>query len=256
MIKGKKIMAPKYTRDETISELKEALKTPETLYDADCINWTGYTSDTKEPYTEIIADYLLAHKDLWGKTKTISRETSYDVKHEKVPDGAFKPIKGTKTEKWIAKSMFDNNYDFIGKVIDYETPLRNTSEDKCGEIDLLALSQDSTSLYLIELKKADNPETLLRCVLEIYTYSQIVDSEKLRSSFAEKGVKKDTKIRPIVAVFKGSKQHDALKKDSSLVNRLRVELGIGAVVLTANEKVEPGYNGYVAKVEETFNIDG
>jgi hypothetical protein len=78
------------------------------------LNWSGNASDTREPYSEIIAKYLLDHLDLWGKIKPITREPSY-----KTPDHADIKVGDVKTnreEEWLAKSMFDtHHYDGNGK---------------------------------------------------------------------------------------------------------------------------------------------
>lgn len=52
----------------------------------------------------------------------------------------------------------------IGIVLDYQVPLKNRREDKAGKVDLISLNEDN--LYLLELKRQDSNETMLRCVLE------------------------------------------------------------------------------------------
>ena len=78
--------------------------------------------------------------------------------------------------------MFRQTYEEFGTVLDYQIPLKNSNDDKgVGKIDLISLKDDS--LYLLELKRSDSKETLLRCVLEIYTYINRVDHSKLLKDF-------------------------------------------------------------------------
>lgn len=58
----------------------------------------------------------------------------------------------------------------IGEIMDYEVPLFNSGN---RNIDLI--SKRGEKLYLLELKKNRSMETLLRCLLEVYTYSCFVD---------------------------------------------------------------------------------
>jgi hypothetical protein len=167
-------------------------------------------------------------------------------------------IKSTETksieeEKWIAKSMFQQTYDVIGTVIDYETPLNNITSDRLGEIDLLSKSQDATKLYLIELKKEDNDETLLRCILEIYTYYTVLDKKKLLKDF---GLSGNTKIIPVVAIFKGGEQHKQLKNQQTVV-KLMKELGVKVVLLShVGEKQKEGSNKPdIVKVEPIEDVE-
>lgn len=51
-------MANGYKKDEIINKL-ENLKDISTLYKEDFINYRGDTTDTKEKYTEVIAEWLI-----------------------------------------------------------------------------------------------------------------------------------------------------------------------------------------------------
>lgn len=83
-------------------------------------------------------------------------------------------------------------FDVIGKIIDYQTPLKDIQTDKAGKIDLLAYNENEKTLRILELKKLDSKETMLRCVLEAYTYLKIVDKAKLLKDF---GLPKNTKLK-------------------------------------------------------------
>ena len=53
-----------------------------------------------------------------------------------------------------------------------------------GKIDLVSI--DGDKLRLIEIKAEDAKDTLLRCVLEAYTYSKQLDSDRFKREYTEK----------------------------------------------------------------------
>lgn len=82
--------------------------------------------------------------------------------------------------------------------------MRNIETDKAGEIDLLSWSEKENKLFLIEFKRSKGTETLLRAVLEIETYSYIINHGKLLNDF-EKPI--DTTIRKAVLIYKNSQPY-------------------------------------------------
>ena len=93
----------------------------------------------------------------------------------------------------------------IGNIIDYQTPLKNKRTDIAGKIDLL--SYDGNCLRVLELKKPFSDETMLRCVLEGYTYLKTVDAAKLLDNFE---LPANTKVVACPFVFKYGKQYQAM----------------------------------------------
>ena len=59
-------MANGYKKDEIINKL-ENLKDISTLYKEYFINYRGDTTDTKEKYTEVIAEWLIKNNNYFGK---------------------------------------------------------------------------------------------------------------------------------------------------------------------------------------------
>lgn len=89
--------------------------------------------------------------------------------------------------------------------MDYQVPLKNSSADKgLGKIDLISLVDDC--MVLIEFKINENRETLLRCVLEIATYYQVLSKSKFLDSYSnEFGSPKQ--IKKAVLIVLNSLQH-------------------------------------------------
>lgn len=187
-----------YTKEYILTKCAEAFKDKNTFYKQSFINYRGKTEDTDEYFTEVIASFLCDHIDEYKNgIDKISRK-DYSVETH---DGIIKNMNSNRDEEKIAMQMFNNEYDFIGKIIDYQTPLKSSKTDTgAGKIDLLAF--DGETLRILELKKPDSEETMLRCVLEGFTYLKKADHKNLAESFKIKP--KNIKASPFV--FKESSQ--------------------------------------------------
>lgn len=223
-----------YSKDEIIKKLEVAKSEMWKFYSQDFVNYRGKTSDKeRDYYTEIIAKWLLDNIELFNDIKMISRENSYKVDSH---DGKIKNEKSEREEEIIAMKLFDSSqnqgkvFDIIGKIIDYQTPLKNVQTDKAGKIDLLAYNEKENpkTLRILELKKLDSKETMLRCVLEAYTYLKIVDIAKLLKDF---GLPKDTKIKACSFVFYGKEQYKEMQQDRKYLKDLIKKLGIEVIYL-------------------------
>ena len=66
---------------------------------------------------------------------------------------------------------------------------------------MLAWDRENKCLRILELKKPDSPETLLRCVLECFTYLKLVDREKMKGEYVPDEIKDCTDViaNPLVA---------------------------------------------------------
>lgn len=78
------------------------------------------------------------------------------------------------------------------------------------------------------MKKPDSKETILRCVLEAYTYLKVVDKAKLLKDF---GLPEDTEIKACPFVFFNGKQHQDLKDGGENLENLIEKLGIEVIYL-------------------------
>ena len=216
-------MAKGYIRDEIINKL-ENLKDISTLYKEDFINYRGDTIDTKEKYTEVIAEWLLNNIDLLYKIKKITRLSSYKVDTH---DGKHNNQNSNRLEEIMAIEIFNQkSLNILGEVLDYQTPLKDKLEDEAGKIDIVGYDKDNKIVYLLELKREDSKETMLRCVLEIFTYSKTLDKDKFLEDF---NLPKDTKIKasPLV-FFNGSQYKEMIEGDNKylkdLIKKLEIEL--------------------------------
>ena len=179
-------MGKRYTQQEILDLCRNSINDFSLFYSMNFINYQGFTKDTEVPYTEVIAGFLLKNMSLFDTIKTITRQNSYKVEsHEKREI----PSQTNRVEEQIAIEMYRNResteYAF-GRIIDYQVPLKNVKSDNAGKIDLVSLkgcNQSKPTVYLLELKKPDSKESMLRCVLESYTYLKILDHTKFISDF-------------------------------------------------------------------------
>ena len=224
-------MGKKYSKEEIIKKLEESKSEMRQFYSENFLNYISETSDKEGDYTEIIAEWLLNNIKLFDEIKPITREKNYKVKTH---DGKIKNEKSNREEEIIAMKLFELSqnqgkvFDIIGKIIDYQTPLKNVRGDKAGKIDLLAYNENEKTLRILELKRPDSKETMLRCVLEAYTYLKVVDKVKLLKDF---GLPEDTKIKACPFVFYDGEQYKEMQEDRKYLKELIEKLGIEVIYL-------------------------
>ena len=224
-------MGKKYSKEEIIKKLEASKSEMGQFYSEDFLNYISETSEKEGDYTEIIAGWLLDNIELFNEIKLITREKSYKVKTH---DGIIKNEESKREEEKIAMKLFDSSknrgkvFDIIGKIIDYQTPLKNVRGDKAGKIDLLAYNENEKTLRILELKRPDSKETMLRCVLEAYTYLKIVDRTKLLKDF---GLPENTIIKACPFVFYDGEQYQEMQKNKENLGKLIKKLGIEIIYL-------------------------
>ena len=208
-----------YTRRDVIDMIERAATDISTFYKCDFINYRGVTTDTNEYYTEVVAEWLLSNISTLDGIKPIVREAGYYTQsHDGIPD---KPD-STRTEELIAMKMFrQGDILGLGRVFDYQTPLKNKRSDKAGKIDLLSF--ENNTLHILELKEPESTESMLRCVLEGYTYLKTVCHSKLLDSF---NLSKDTAIKTNPLVALDGYQHNEMKEGRPKLHKLMEILDI------------------------------
>lgn len=201
-----------YTSADIIDKCVEAIRKPETFYSQGFINYRSRTTDNNRLCTEIIAEFLLAEENfkMLNDIAPQSR-TAVGKKYNMGYRGEYPEFANHDSEKIIAIDLYNQcreqgPFDYIGEIIDYQTPLKTKRKDSYGEIDLLSVDEKEKIVYLLELKKknAKVPETMLRCALEVFTYYKVVDKNNLLKEFGKEGY--DIRISPLV--FMGDVQYN------------------------------------------------
>ena len=169
------------------------------------------------PYTEVVAEFVCEHiDDFISGIPQITRKASYKTESH---NGIYNPA-SNRMEEIIAMRMYKycadvGQFDYIGKIIDYQTPLKAAKTDEAGKIDLLAY--DSKKLRVLELKKPDSKESMLRCVLEGFTYLKTVDKAKLLKDF---DLPMGTAVVACPFVFRGGEQWQEMQEERPQLHRL------------------------------------
>lgn len=186
------------TREEILNLCEIEMQSgTENFYKSDLLNNSGCIDEI--PCTEIVAEYILNHISDFQDIEKISREKpyltpghdkrvqSYHARHQKEPHTSFQRKEEHIAIELFYQSLYENRKFDFGRIIDYQTPLKNErsggSSGK-GKLDLLSVCGDR--MYILELKKPDSKESMLRCLMEGYTYLKIIDKEKLLRDFSEK----------------------------------------------------------------------
>ena len=223
-----------YKKSEIIEECKKAFRNKNTFYKESFINYRGKTSDTKEYYTEVVAEFLCDNIDEYVKgIECISRTNSYKTEGH---DGVYNP-KSNREEEKIAMQIFTQSkmfgaFDLIGHIEDYQTPLKSTAYDEAGKIDLLSF--DGSVMRILELKKPDSKETMLRCVLEGFTYMRTADCNKLILDFGYNPENVIVKASPFV--FYDGEQHKEMSHPRPHLRKLMALLDSKPFYIIDDEK--------------------
>mgnify|MGYP000250459428 CR=1 FL=1 len=168
------------------------------FYKSSIVNYKGYVQGAsqadKNRYSEVIASTLLSKNLLktWTDLKPV-RPNHFDTNHSPSEIVDMKKLQGTnRKEEILAKLLFyQREVDGLGYIFDYQTPLKATQNDSYGKIDLLGYNTDDECYSVIELKyrPSGSEETLLRCVLEAYTYYKLLDLKQIKSDVDHAGIK-------------------------------------------------------------------
>ena len=184
------------------------------FYKTSILNYRGYVTGEKKIkenlYTERIAKSILDNDLLTVWKCLVPVRTNHFVpEHSK----ECECITSTnRKEEILAKLLYrQGDVGGLGKILDYQTPLKRKKSDSYGKIDLLGYNTDDKCYSVIELKyrPSGSDETLLRCVLEAYTYYKLLDLDQIVSTDSHEGISvlrnlkgyKHTKNAELVVLF-------------------------------------------------------
>lgn len=184
----------KTTYGLTFSDEKWSTKFAANFYKSAIVNYKGYVKGSKDLYSEVVAETLVTDgfiKD-WLNLIPVRPEhfkINHSNEHEKLD--ALKIT--NRKEEILAKLLFyQGNIDGLGYIFDYQTPLKASKNDSYGKVDLLGYNNSDECYSVIELKyrPSGSDETLLRCVLEVYTYYKLLDINQIKSAVRHDGIQK------------------------------------------------------------------
>lgn len=184
----------KTTYGITLSDEKDNTKFAANFYKSAIVNYKGKVTGSKDLYSEVIAATLINDNFIKDWLNLIPvRPEHFKINHPNTDENVDALKITNRKEEILAKLLFyQGNVDGLGYIFDYQTPLKATQNDSYGKIDLLGYNTDDKCYSVIELKyrPSGSEETLLRCVLEAYTYYRLLDIKQINSAVGHDGIQK------------------------------------------------------------------
>ena len=184
----------KTTYGITLSDEKDNTKFAANFYKSAIVNYKGKVTCSKDLYSEVIAETLINDNFIKDWLNLIPvRPEHFKINHPNTDENVDALKITNRKEEILAKLLFyQGNVDGLGYIFDYQTPLKATQNDSYGKIDLLGYNTDDKCYSVIELKyrPSGSEETLLRCVLEAYTYYRLLDIKQINSAVGHDGIQK------------------------------------------------------------------
>ena len=168
------------------------------FYKSAVVNYKGKVTGSKDLYSEVIAETLINDNFIKDWLNLIPvRPEHFKINHPNTDENVDALKITNRKEEILAKLLFyQGNVDGLGYIFDYQTPLKATQDDSYGKIDLLGYNTVDKCYSVIELKyrPSGSEETLLRCVLEAYTYYKLLDIKQINSAVGHDGIQKLKKL--------------------------------------------------------------
>lgn len=150
------------------------------FYKQSILNRKGKVSGKQQSVIDYIAQLLLCDSDCrldFEKILGICRrdDKPYNNNH----DGTLTRAQSNRVEERKAieiwKKHKNKSIKGVGKILDYQVPLKDARADKSGKIDLLSYDEKDNILRILELKIYGNDsDSLLRTILEAETYKRVL----------------------------------------------------------------------------------
>ena len=248
----KTIFSVKQGSEDKNVKLTEVQKFAANFYKAPIINYKGHVTGKSKVnntrYSEVIADTLVSkgYIKTWLELQPL-RPNHFDTGHNHSENVDMNKLQiSNRKEEILAKLLFyQREVKDLGYIFDYQTPLKKVRSNSYGKIDLLGYNSKDKCYSIIELKyrPSGSDETILRCVLEAYTYYKLFDLNQIESTQNHKGITelralkdyKHTKNAELVILFdEKSRAKDEGGEKSNLM--LRIDLQNKD---TANKEIYP-----------------
>lgn len=248
----KTIFSVKQGSEDKNVKLTEVQKFAANFYKAPIINYKGHVTGKSKVnntrYSEVIADTLVSKDYIktWLELQPL-RPNHFDTGHNHSENVDMNKLQiSNRKEEILAKLLFyQREVKDLGYIFDYQTPLKKVRSNSYGKIDLLGYNSKDKCYSIIELKyrPSGSDKTILRCVLEAYTYYKLFDLNQIESTQNHKGITelralkdyKHTKNAELVILFdEKSRAKDDGGEKSNLM--LRIDLQNKD---TANKEIYP-----------------
>lgn len=165
-------------------------------------------------------------------------------------------------EEYIAMDIFEQGrkspIEGLGYILDYQTPLGGNKERLVNNnpfylengnkfsvrkmnIDLLSYDSEKNIIHVLELKTLNSKESLLRCVVEGYTYLSVLDKiallKNMQEIYPELKIPDNVLFKTAPLVFKdGVQEKEYNNKNLVNVHELMRRLNIVPIILEKYEE--------------------
>ncbi|MGN0954706.1 hypothetical protein [Dialister sp.] len=214
-----------YTRAELLSKVEKDSTHPESLYQKDYVNRVGVTSDTGEPYSKVLGEWLIEHRDIWMT----------------LPRGLYRRVEGARAERSMKNDLFSQVRKQkvlppYGKVLLEDILFLGSRFQQIGRpvMVLHDASGEGASAYSMVrlLEIPESSDALLGAVLRAFTHLAVLEQDKL---LQEMKLPAYSHIESRILLEKGRGQTDGFLRDLPYLSSLMKAMGIGLAL------VEDGY---------------
>ena len=200
-------------------------------------NWYSvyqWTRTSRPGYTEWIAE--------WIKTSIAGirleadglRQRSFRVPAHRGQIKLQTDIKQL-TEKRLLRAMFNlSKVPVMGKVVDYEIPLKETEDADHGDIDLLCSCSDSA--LCVEAKKPRASESVLKAILQAFVYTSLIATRR-EAFLKDFDLSPSLKLTPAVLTFASAQSGRQIRERKTHPHLLRLTSALNAKL--AEKSISP-----------------
>lgn len=145
-----------------------------------------------------------------------------------------KEKKPFRKEEWMCKLCMGKRFSPIGKIVDYQVPLKHSRGDACegmGKVDLLSVDGDTA--WLLELKVPDSTEHPLRAIMEIYTYWRQLGGDTCGRFLTRSKANGASTLKKAIVIFEKNADasiYQKLKKNWRPLSQLMKDLDVACFV--------------------------
>lgn len=169
----------------------------------------------------------------------VSQREDYCVEghYEKFADADYmraKEKKPFRREEWMCKLCMGKSFSPIGKIVDYQVPLKHRRGDACegmGKADLLSVNGDTA--WLLELKVPNSTEHPLRAIMEIYTYWRQLGGDACERFLTHSKAAGASVLKKAIVIFEKNTDasiYQKLKRDWGPLSELMKALDVACFV--------------------------
>lgn len=216
------LTAPKQmSQKELLQYIEEDSKKPELLYQKEYVNRMGVTSDTGEPYCQVLGEWLLQHRDIWMA-----------VEH-----GLYRLVEGKRIEMMTRDVLFQQIrrqkvLPPFGQVLSSDMTFLGHRGQQLGRSALLLYDGDpkseKTYSILRVVEKVDSTDSLLRALLRAFSHQVMIEQQKLLEDLR---LPQETRLESRLLLEADGPQYDLFLRDNLLLHGLMKAMGVGLILL-------------------------